>query len=31
MEVFGVFRVVIEEFPVVCIAGLDVVDASWVT
>jgi len=31
MEVFGVFGVVIEEFSVVCIAGLDVVDASWVT
>ena len=30
MEVFGVFGVIIEEFPVVCIAGLHVVDATWV-
>lgn len=30
MEFFGIFRVVIEEFPVVCIAGLEVVDTAWV-
>lgn len=31
MEVFGVFGVVIEEFSIVCVAGLHVVDASWMT